>query len=215
MSKMNITAAPRQVAGQAALKQLRRDGFVPGIVYGGTGTINFPVQFEAKELASILARGSESAFFTLTLADGSEHLVLPREIQYGAIRRDLRHVDLLIVDRDEAVRTVIPVRIVGHNEEPLQYGLLEIEVRGKPGDIPAGFEIDVTDFEVGHTVFVRDLDIPEEVELLSDLDEMVLGVVMASEEIVEEVEKDEDIEGMDEDAETDEEAEEQDPEALL
>jgi large subunit ribosomal protein L25 len=191
MSTVSITASPRQDISKGALKHLRQQGFVPGIVYGGADRMNLPVQISARELSLALERSTESAFLTLTLDDGSKHLVLPREIQYGTIKRDLRHIDLLVVERDAVVKTTIPVHIMGTNQAPLQYGLLEIEVKAKPADIPAGFEVDVTGLQMGETIYVSDLDIPAAVELISELDEMVVSVVTSSEEPADEEEAEE------------------------
>lgn len=182
MSTITIKASTRQTMSKRALKRLRQQGVVPGIVYGGAKDMNLPVQIMERDLNAALARGAESAFLTLQLDDGSTHLVLPREIQYGKIKRELRHIDLLVVERDAEVRTTIPVRIVGTNEAPLQYGLLEIEVRAKPADIPAGFDVDVSELEMGQTIFVSDLDIPAAVELISGSEEMVVSVVTSSQQ---------------------------------
>lgn len=180
MSTVNIAASPRPAMSKGALRRLRQQGIVPGIVYGGADRVRLPVQIPARELSAALDRATESAFLTLTLDDGSSHLVLPRDVQYGTIKRDLRHIDLLVVERDAVVRTTIPVRIVGTNEAPLQYGLLEIELSAKPADMPAGFEVDVTNLETGETIHVRDLEIPAEVELISDPEEMVISVIASS-----------------------------------
>lgn len=197
MSTVSIQASARKAMGKGALKRLRQKGIVPGIVYGGAEQMSLPVQISERELSTALGRGSESAFLTLTLDDGSTHLVLPREIQYGSIKRDLRHIDLLVVERDAEVRTTIPVRIVGTNEAPLQYGLLEIELSAKPADMPAGFEVDVSNLETGETIYVRDLEIPAEVELISDLEEMVVSVITSSQQP-----EAEDAEGADEVSDT-------------
>lgn len=193
MSTVSILASARKAMGKGALKRLRQKGIVPGIVYGGAEQMSLPVQISERELSTALGRGSESAFLTLTLDDGSTHLVLPREVQYGSIKRELRHIDLLVVERDAEVRTTIPVRIVGTNEAPLQYGLLEIELSAKPADMPAGFEVDVSNLETSETIYVRDLEIPAGVELISDLDEMVVSVITSSQQAEEE-----DAEGADE-----------------
>lgn len=190
MSTVTIQASTRQAMGKGALKRLRRQGIVPGIVYGGAEDMNLPVQIPERELNAALARSSESAFLTLQLDDGTTHLVLPRETQYGKIKRDLLHIDLLVVERDADVRTTIPVRIIGTNEAPLQYGLLEIEVRAKPADIPAGFDVDVSELEMGETIYVSDLDIPAAVELISSTEEMVVSVVTSSQEPDEEATED-------------------------
>ncbi len=197
MSTVNIKASARKVTSKGALNRLRQQGLVPGVVYGGAERMSLPVQISERELSTALGRGAESAFLTLTLDDGSTHLVLPREVQYGTIKRDLRHIDLLVVERDAAVKTTVPVRIVGTNEEPLQYGLLEIEVSAKPADMPAGFEVDVSDLETGESIHVRDLTIPAGVELLSDLEEMIVSVITSSQEPL-----DEEAEGEDEAVET-------------
>lgn len=187
-----IKASTRQPMSTGALNRLRAEGVVPGIVYGGAKDMNMPVQISERALNLALTKGSDSAFFTLQLDDGSTHLVLPREIQYGKIKRDLRHIDLLVVEADAEVRTTVPVRIIGTNEAPLQYGLLEIEVRAKPADIPAAFEVDVSELEMGATIFVSDLDIPTTVELFSSLEETVVSVVASSQQVEEEATEDTD-----------------------
>ena len=191
MSTVKIKAQRRQPMSKGALKELRRQGFVPGVVYGRS-IESLPVQLPAKEITTTLEKSGESTFLTLELEDGATQLVLPREVQYHMITREMLHVDLLAVARDEEVRTTVPVRVVGTSKSPLQYGLLEIEVRGKPAQIPAGFEVDVTGLVEGDQLYVRDLDIPEGLELFSDLDEAVVGVVEATEFVEpEELEEDE------------------------
>ncbi|NLY54447.1 MAG: 50S ribosomal protein L25 [Firmicutes bacterium] len=186
MSTVNITATVREPMSRGANNRLRKQGFTPGVLYGGAKRINVPIQIPTRELAAALEKSTDSAFLTLQLDGGNTYLVLPREIQYGAIKRDLRHIDLQIVERDEEVRTTVPVRIVGTNEEPLQYGLLEIEVKGKPADLPGSLNVDVSALAVGDTIFVSDLEIPAGVELISNPEDMVVGVVASTEAPVEE-----------------------------
>ncbi len=177
MSSVTIQASVRQTGSKGALKSLRQQGFVPGIVYGGSANLRVPIQISERQLAAALSRNSGSAFFTLQLDDGSRHLVLPREIQYDKIKRDLRHIDLLVVEQDEEVRATVPVRIVGTSGAPLQYGLLEIELKAKPAQMPASVDVDVSELEVGQIITVGDLNIPSGVEVISSPEEMVVGVV--------------------------------------
>ncbi|NLW18023.1 MAG: 50S ribosomal protein L25 [Firmicutes bacterium] len=200
MSMLTIQASIREAKGKGAVQRLRQQGLVPGVVYGGAEGLNLPIQLSQRELSAALTKDADSAFFTLQLDDGSTHLVLPREIQYSKIKRDLLHIDFQVVARDEEVRTTVPVRFVGENQAPLQYGLLEIELKAKPAHVPAGFDVDISGLEVGQTITVADLEIPAGVELISSPEEMVVSVVASTQEPVDE-EGDEEAEAAGETAE--------------
>ena len=195
MSNFSLKVSLRERGSKSALSSLRAQGFVPGVVYGGRDAVSISVQIPLRPLQEALAMGSQSAFLTLEFEDGRSYLAIPRDIQYGHIKRDLRHIDFMVVESDQEVRTMIPVHIVGSSDAPLQYGLLEIELSAKPADMPPGFEVDVSELAEGDTIYVRDLVIPAGVELLSNEEEMVVSIITRSAVIEEGEDEDEEAEG--------------------
>jgi len=191
MDKVVLNAEHRVVRGKK-VKLLRNEGKLPGIIYGKS-TESIPIMLNLKEATKILKATSSSSLLTIEI-DGEEYSTLVRERQRDFIRGNFLHVDFLAVSLTEKVRA--RVNIVTEGEAPalinfealLTSGLDQIEVESLPQDLPEKFTIDLSALEeIGDGVYVRDLEIPPNVELLVDPDEMI--VVISLQIIVEEEEE--------------------------
>lgn len=191
MDKIVLNAERREVIGKK-VKLLRNEGKLPGIIYGKS-TESIPIILDLKEATKILKATSSSSLLTINI-DGEEFSTLVRERQRDFIRGNYLHVDFLSVSLTEKVRA--KVNIVAEGEAPalndietlLTSGLDQIEVESLPQDLPEKFTVDLSSLEeVGDGIYVRDLEIPPNVELLADPDEMI--VVITLQIIVEEEEE--------------------------
>ena len=224
MDKIVINAERRNVLGKK-VKLLRNKGKLPGVIYGKS-TEAIPILLNLKEATKILQATSSSSLLTIEV-DGKEYSTLVRERQRDFIRGNYLHVDFLAVSLTEKVRA--KVTIVTEGEAPalnnfeslLTSGLDQIEVESLPQDLPEKFVVDLNSLEeIGDGVYVRDLEIPPNVELLEDLDEMIrvitLQIIVEEEEEIDEEallegeleEGEEDGEGLVPEEETSEEEEE-------
>jgi large subunit ribosomal protein L25 len=190
MERPKVNARRRTVLGKQ-VRALRRKGIIPGILYG-MGVESTALELEGREASRVLSRLSGSTLLDLVL-DSDTHNVLVREVQRDPIRQGVRHVDFLKVAMDVAIRTSVPLDLVG--EAPavktfggvLVTGVDEIEVEALPADLPSRLTVDLQVLgEIGKALTVGDLQLGERVKLLTSKDELVARVTQAEAEVVEE-----------------------------
>jgi large subunit ribosomal protein L25 len=177
-----LTVAPREIEGSRATRRLRRSGFVPGIVYGGDAD-PAPFQVGARELRNALAHGG--AVIQLTL-DGTQIPVVLKDHHRHPVTGNMLHVDLLRVDLSQTIQATVVVELVNADDAPgiktggvLEQVTREINIEALPNEIPDQIELDVSNVEVGDTVYLSALKPPSGVTLLDDLEETVLASVLA------------------------------------
>ncbi|GAP61707.1 large subunit ribosomal protein L25 [Ardenticatena maritima] len=175
---IELKAAPRTVLGKK-VKQLRREGFIPGVVYGAALEEPISVQVDARELRKVLQQAGVSHLIDLRIEGRSRPVnVLVRDVQRDPVRQTLLHVDFLAVRMDEPVRIEVPIHLTGEpapvaqNIALVSQVLEEIEVEALPAHLPSEIEVDVTDLlkEVGDVLTVADLPVPEGVEIITEGD---------------------------------------------
>ena len=199
MADTTTLEAESRAATGKKVRSVRRQGLVPAVLYG-SGVDGQPIKLDAKEADEMLAQASASTLIDLQV-DGETHKVLVRDVQRDVIRRNVLHIDFLKVDMDVAIRTEVPVELVG--EAPavremggvLVTGVTEIEVEALPGSLPDRIVVDLEPLEeIDDAITVGELYLGEGVEVLTDLDENVAHVIYLAEEELEEEE--EELEGV-------------------
>ncbi len=193
MEKTIIEATRRTITGKK-VGVLRREGKLPGVIYGHN-VASTPILMEQRETSRILASLSQSHIVTILL-EGVEHAALVREKQKDYLRNSLKHVDFQVVSLSEKIRTMVTVDVVGFSTAVKNFnGVVvhetsEVEVEALPQNLPEHFVVDISNLEnIGDAIYVRDLEIPEGVEMLTDLGEVVVVITGGAEEIAEEVEE--------------------------
>jgi large subunit ribosomal protein L25 len=179
----NLQVATRAGTGKGAARSLRREGKVPGVIYGH-GRAAEPVVVETAALAKMLVGISAGTTIVDVAIDGRTPVkALIREIQRDALRpAEILHLDLYEVRADEQITLAVPVHLVGIPDGVRNFGgvldhsLRELEIEVLPSDIPEHVELDVTALAIGHSLFVRDLKI-EKARILNDPDTPVCTVV--------------------------------------
>jgi len=171
------------------VKQLRREGWTPGVMYGH-GFESVSLQFEARNLRRLLSRvgGSQLINIKIEGQDQSE-MALVRDVQRDPILPIVLHVDFYRVAMTERITTEIPLLVIGEsypvtqNEGILLQGISSIEVECLPGDLVDSIEVDISSLaELDQGLYVRDLAIPSGIDILTDVDEMIVRVVPLAEE---------------------------------
>lgn len=190
MAEQKLTAEKRDASGKGVARKLRAAGRVPAVLYGH-GMDAMPLSVDARELFHILHTGAGANVLVDLLVDGRNHLALPREVQQDHVRGRLLHVDFLAVRRDVKVAVDVRVEVVG--ESPgvksggvLEHHLWELHVECFPQDVPDSIPADISELQVGDSLKVTDLRIPEAVTVLTPADESVLAVVTPQVRVVEE-----------------------------
>jgi large subunit ribosomal protein L25 len=180
MEKIVIYANRRDVIGKQ-VNALRREGKLPGIMYGHR-VEPMPIVMNLRDAARTLFGLTASSLITVDV-DGKEHSALVREIQRDYIRGTLLHIDFQVVSLTETIRTTVPIELTGTSPAVKEYdavvvaGLAQLDVEALPQNLPDRISIDVSSLtEIGDAIYVRDLVISEDVKFTNDPDEMVAVV---------------------------------------
>ena len=191
-----INAEKRNVVGKQ-VKALRRQGILPGVIYG-RHIEAFPIQMDAHNAALILDKLTASSLITIDV-DGEKFNVLMRDRQRDVIFGDLLHVDFLVVSLTEKLRATVELKLVGEapvadNPEVVVTQVLNaIEIEALPQDLPEVIEVDISTLEtVDDEITVADLNLGEDIAILTDPNETIVSVgYVAQEEVAEEEEAEE------------------------
>jgi len=193
MEKVVIPAEKRDVVGKK-VKVLRREGKLPAVIYG-YGIDPISIVLDSHSASRILAKASSSTLVNIEL-DGKQYPTLVREKQLDFIRNSLIHVDFLAVSMTEKITATVGVAIEGEAPAVREFGailvtgLTELEVECLATDLPERFTVDVSELaEIGSGIYVRDVAVPENVEILTDLEEMIVVATAPAVEEEEEVEE--------------------------
>ncbi len=179
-----LPIAARDVSGGSrAARRLRREGRVPGVLYGGDGE---PLSFDVDARELRIALASSGAVLELSLGDETRTAVL-KETQRHPVTGATTHVDFVRVRLDVAITATVPVEILNYENAPgikeggvLEQQTREVEVEALPTSIPEVLEVDASTVEIGDTVFVDTIPVPDGVTLVGEgLDEVVLFSVTA------------------------------------
>lgn len=197
---ITISAETRSETGKGAARQLRRDGYLPAVVYGH-GDISQALKVKTEEMERLLSRIHVATTVVDLEVDGASRQVLIREIQRHPFRPELLHVDFFHIRADEKIRIEVPLHLVGKPMGVEEGGVLqqtrhEIAIECLPTDIPEEFTVDVSGLEIGDSLHVADIDTGS-VEVLDDPDLTVCSVVAPTVvQVEEEVEEVELVEGL-------------------
>jgi len=176
----------REPAGKKANRRLREEGWLPAIIYGHKEE-PVPVMLPAHDVELAIKHGAH--ILEVDLGDRTEQ-VLIREVQYDHLGLKMLHVDLTRVRLDEAVEVTVPIVLRGTPKGVSDGGVLEqvlgdLEIRCVVTQIPESIRVNVAELELGQALHVKDLQVPEGVEVLSDPDAVVCMVRALGEEVEE------------------------------
>lgn len=171
---------------------MRRDGFVPGVVYG-RGENARPFQVGARELRAFMAEGH--SLFDLEIEGKGGVPVVVKEQQRHPVRGELIHLDLLEVDLEQAIVAPVEVALEGTEEAPgvkeggvLEHITREIDIEALPGDIPDRLVADVSAMEISDTLTLDVISLPAGVKLTTEAPEEVTIATLSPPRIEEEPE---------------------------
>ncbi len=182
-----LQATPRTVIGKQ-VNALRRQGFVPGIIYGHNMD-PIPVQFNAHDLARYVSKFGVSGTVQVAVEGTADpYLAIFRDVQYHRTRRAIRHLDLQALSLTELVRMPLPITLVGASPAVALGALLlqqltELEVEALPGALVPSIEVDLSVLvEVGQSVQVKDLVPPEGIRFLTPPNDIIVQTARIAEE---------------------------------
>ncbi|HWK26064.1 MAG TPA: 50S ribosomal protein L25 [Solirubrobacter sp.] len=191
-TKLSLNA--RDPEGSRTARRLRREGEVPGVIYGG-GDEPSHFSVNARILRNTLAHSG--AILDVSIGDGKSAPVLVKDLQRHPVRGDIVHVDFLRVNMNETIQTTVVLELVGVDDAPgvSQGGVLtqetrELNIEALPGDIPDVIQHDVSGLGMNETMTLSALTAPSGVTLLDDLEETVVATITppTAEPVEEEIE---------------------------
>ena len=185
----------RKENGTSAARRTRLQNKIPGVVYH-SGVEGVPLSVDKNSLKKALKTGQ--MIFEINVED-KDQFVLVKEIQYHPVTDDIIHIDFQKVREDEKISLDVAVRSVGDSQGVKLGGILvqmlnSVSVKCKPSEIPEFLEIDVTEMEMNSNLFVKDITLPDDVEMLTAKDIAVVSVQEPKEEKEEVVELTEEVE---------------------
>ena len=196
MKTIEITVEKRPSRGKNEARRTRMAGKVPAVVYGA-GKDTVPITVDVRSLSDAFRGGAgENAIFLLKLGDtGETRHAMIREFQRDPVSRRPVHLDFVRVLMDTKIRVRVPVEVVGVAKGvKVDAGILdfvtrEIEIECLPGNIPEHLPLDVTELAIGDALRISDLNAPEGVEVVDDLEKVIVHVAHpAAEEVAAPVE---------------------------
>jgi large subunit ribosomal protein L25 len=201
MARSDTTAlavAPREPAGSRATRRLRRDGKVPGVVYGGGED---PVAFEVDARELRLALAHAGAVLDLSVGGGQTTPVVLKELARHPVSGDTMHIDLLRVRLDQAIQATVVLELTGVDGAPgvreggvLEQITREVTVEALPTDIPDTLEHDVSEMQIGDTLTLDAVQPPAGVTLVDDPETVIATLTPPRLQVEEEPEIEEETE---------------------
>ncbi len=177
MADALLPAEVRPERGSRPAGRLRREGRLPGVVYG-LGTDAIAVTVSAKQMGGILSSRTGANTLIELQIDGSSHLALARQVQRDAVKGTLTHVDFVRVRADQTIQAEVRLSLLGQPEGVSQGGMLEqlmhsLTVEGLPGQLPTEIEHDVSPLVLGDKLHVSDVALPAGVVITNDPGELI------------------------------------------
>ena len=201
--RVKLPVTERTRLGSSESRRLRRQGLVPGVLYGRAEPV--AICIGERELRTALSTaGGSHAVLDVAIDGGSEHSAILKEYQRDKVRGTITHVDLQEIRLDQVIHSAVAVTLVGEPVGVKEGGVLtqvvnEVHVEGLPLEIPQHLDVDVSGMHIGDSFRLAELQVPDTIAVLDDLETTVLATVTmptrVEEPEVEAVEGEEGVEG--------------------
>ena len=175
-----LTISSRTPEGSRSTRRLRREGLVPGVLYGGQGEpLTFAV--DARELRNALH--ASGAVVELTM-DGKSTPAVLKDSQHHPVRGETTHVDFVRVNLNVAIEAIVAIELLGGDDSPgakeggiVDQPVREVNVEALPTSIPESIQIDVSGLSIGDTLTLEAAEVPAGVTLLDDVETVIVTVL--------------------------------------
>ncbi len=187
--RTKLTVRTREHLGSRETRRLRKQGVIPGVLYGRSEPV--AIAIDERELRRALTgkAGLHSILDVEIDGSGSPHASILKDYQLDKVRGGVTHVDLLEVHLDRPIHASVAVRLVGGEDAPgvreggvLSQPLRELNVEALPLEVPEHFDLDVSQMAMGDTLRLADIVVPDGVTLLDDLETVAATVTAPSRE---------------------------------
>ena len=188
MKTVSLSGSLREDVGSKGAKALRKEGQVPGVVYGNGGNIHFHVK---ETDLNKLVFTPEVHFVSIEL-EGNEHKAIFKEIQFHPVTDRITHFDLLAVSEDKIISIALPVKLTGSSPGVLNGGKLsqnyrKIKLKALAKDLPEFLSIDISELKIGMSIRLGEIEVPN-VTLLGDMRDVIVSVKTSRNAVADELE---------------------------
>jgi large subunit ribosomal protein L25 len=178
----------RSRSGKGVARKIRAEGMIPAVFYGGGE--NIALSLQPQDLLKILSSGENTIFHLEIDGDvGQERQAIVRDLQRHPLKETLLHADLYRISMDVEITVSVTIVLQGMSREVSDVGgminqlLHEVEIQCLPSLIPHELPIDVSHLGIGEVMHVRDLQVPQGIQILAAPDEVVASVSVRGEEV--------------------------------
>jgi len=190
--RVKLVVQNRSILGSAESRRLRRQGLIPGVLYGRETPVAISIP-ERDLRAALTGEAGANAVLDVVVDGGKSHASVLKEYQLDRVRGTITHVDLQEVRLDQPIHATVPLHLTGEAVGAKEGGVLnqvvtEINVEALPMEVPAAVEFDVAEIHLGASAHLSQLALPEGVTLLDDGDTVFVSVTQPSREEPEELE---------------------------
>ena len=205
-NEYKIEINKRKKISSKNVKELRKEGNIPGIYYSASSKESIPIFISNKVYNDAIKSGAR--IFNILVGD-SKKIVLFKSVQYHPVTDEVLHVDLYGVQMDKAVTIKVPIELIGDSIGVIDEGgllnqpLNEIEIQCLPGDIPDSIKLDISQLSMGDSLNAGDITLDDKFTLATSEEAVVVSVTQPMKEIEPVVELETDEEFLDEDGVTD------------
>ena len=184
VNELSATARPK--AGKGAARAVRREGRVPGVIYGDSKE-PIGISLDFKELRQRIYAGHFLTTVFNVDVDGTKHRVIPRDFQLDPVKDNPLHVDFLRLGEGAKVRVRVPIHVQNADQAPgikrggtVNIVTHTISVEVPADDIPQSFDVDLTGLEINYSRHLSDIKLPENVKVLEHGDITLVTIVPPS-----------------------------------
>jgi large subunit ribosomal protein L25 len=181
MAEYELKAEKRDEAGKGAARKIRAVGRVPAVLYGPQ-LDPMRLTVDARQLWHALHTDAGTNVLISLAVDGDTFLTMPREVQRDIVKGTLLHVDFLRIRRDVAIQVDVPIHLTGESAGVTEGGVIEhhlweLRIECLPANVPESVEANVSHLNIGDSLHVSDLRIPQHLTVLTPLEETIVSVV--------------------------------------
>lgn len=189
-----LQAQTRANSKKSIVKNLRREGNIPGVIYGN-GVDSKPIYVSHRDFIKVMRKAGRNGVITLKI-DRDDYPVMVYDLQVDKIKDDILHADFYKVDMASEVDADVSVHLVGESAGQKEGGILqqlshELSVRALPADIPEAIEVSIEQLNIGDSISVSDLKTEAKYEILTDPDDTIVSITPPQAEEEPESEEDE------------------------
>ena len=178
---MKLLVQDRSILGSAEARRLRRQGLIPGVLYGREKPVAISIP-ERDLRTALTGEAGSNAVLDVVVGEGKTHASVLKEYQLDAVRGTITHVDLQEVRLDQPIHATVPLRLVGEAPGTKEGGVLtqavtELNVEALPLEVPASVDFDVSGLQIGDSAHLSQVALPDGVTLLDDGETLLASVV--------------------------------------